>query len=186
MNPLEKLRRPVECDRIFLLGWAVLCAAQASGCGNIYSSPQAISPLQELNRSEKKIVMGGAMLSVPYGWVADTVRRYDDEDRPLLISLVKLDARGRIAIIWFEATDSAPIWPGNANIHETSTKSHQHVIYETHVRQEPTGDDAPGKFNVNAYVKSGETFWCMSATFFTPVEPELREAVNYIDCIVAD
>jgi hypothetical protein len=172
-------------SKVALWPTAVLIGLAAAGC-NPYRAPQTIDPETELRMSEKSIAIGSAMLRVPHGWTAETVERFDEDGQPLSVSLVRCDKRGRIAYMLFEVVEDRPIWRGNAEVSETSTKRHERVVYDVTDTQEPSGDDTPGHFTICAYAKADNQFWYMYVSFFTPVRPDLIDAVNYIDAIVPD
>jgi hypothetical protein len=156
---------------------AILICAAAAGC-NRFREPQTIDPETELTMSEKTVPIGSRTLKVPHTWTADMLARWDEKGRPLTVYVVRPNAHMR-----FEVTKE-PLWGrGNDDVRETSTKVHKHVTYKLLSTQEPSGDDTPAGFEISAYFKENDTFWCMAVRFATPVRPDLLEAVKYIDAI---
>ena len=162
---------------------AILVFSAATGC-NPYQTPQTIDPATELKMSDRSMAIGSATLRVPHGWTAEIVERFDEEGRPLTVSLARCDKRGKVADMLFEVLEDRPTWRGNVDVSETSTAGHGHVVCDVTEKESPSGDDTPGHFTVVAYVERGNRFWYMYATFLTPVRPDLLRAVGYIDAVV--
>ena len=164
--------------------FAVLSCFLVAGC-NAHRVSQDIAPGAELGMSTERIQIGPGELTVPFGWTVKERDRRDENGHPLTIWLMRSDKQGRYAQAYlrFEVVDDPPSWHGSPGVRDMSTQVHENVSFIVHSIQEPSGDDTPAHSEVSAFLERKNRFWCMYATFFTPVTPELTEAIKYIDAI---
>lgn len=168
---------------VFFSRLQLLILLAAAGC-NPYRAPQTIAPETELKMSEESIAIRSGMLRIPKGWTMDPIEHYDDKGCPIEVHLVRSDQRGQIASMLLASLNEHPAWRGNGDVHETSTRSHDRVVYGITSMRAPSWNGESGEFAIDAYAKQGpNTFWYMHLCFFTPVCPDLLEAVNYIDAV---
>lgn len=161
----------------------IFCSLPLMPACNPYHEPIIINPKEEIKTSTQCVLARDQRILIPSGWNVYKIDR-DRAGLPITVMIEKKDHRGQVATLQFNNRDNLPSsWPKENELDKLNTSIHNNVKYKIYRRNDPSGDDSPGRYIVSAYIETDGRFWDMTAEFLSPVDPSLKSAIFYIDLL---
>lgn len=168
-----------------LLFFFILVFPSLSGCGNGRPHQTVLSPEEEMKVNTRQYVATdpSTYIRCPKGWkidnahcgktVTDRQVAFRGADSDHLDSLLTFSAWG----------NDAPLWMKEDGVERVSTHKHPEVFYMIAIYTDGDEYELLGSYMIKVFLKRPDISWEMSAGFCHPVVPDIKSAIEYIDCI---